>query len=365
MRRSLVRSALPLVAAAAIAAACGSSGSSSKATTAPNGTTAPGAKVSGTLNGSGSTFQAVYDAAAIDAFTKTNSGATINYNGTVGSGQGQTDLEGQVTDFAGSDVPISAADQSKLKGGAILYFPTVLGPITVAYKLAGVSKLQLSGTTLAQIFSLKIKKWNDPAIAADNPGATLPSTSITVAHRSDGSGTTSNFTNYLGKADAADWTYGSAKGWPPSITSGTQAGKGNPGVAQIIGSTEGAVGYVDFSDASASNLTFASVKNSSGNFIAPSLDGASAAAAGAKVQSNLLYDPINASGAQAYPIVSPTYIIVYAKQTDATKAALLKAFLTYVLGSNGQNLASTVKFAPLPASLDTQAVAQISQITGP
>ena len=369
MRRSFVRSALVLLSASAVAAACGSSGSSSTTTTTAAGatTTTGGPTLSGTLNGSGSSFQATYDNAAIDTFDKAHSGVTVNYNGTAGSGQGQTDLEGQVVDFAGSDVSIAATDLPKLKGRSILYFPTVLGPITVAYKLAGVSKLQLSGPTVAKMFTLKIKKWNDPAIAADNPGATLPSTAITIVHRSDPSGTTSNFTKFLSKADPADWTYGNPKAWPAAVASGTQAGKANPGVAQIVTSTEGAVGYVDYSDASASGLTFASIKNSSGSYIAPSLDSASAAAANAPVAADLTYDPINAPGAGAYPIVSPTYIIVYAKQSDAAKTAILKAFLGYILGPDGQKLAAdpTVKFAPLPAGLDAKAVAQLAQITGP
>ena len=363
IRRSALRAGAPLLLIAVLAAACSSSKSTTSTTASSNGgaTTTSGPPLSGTLNGSGSTFQAAFNSAAVDAFTKANKGVTINYNPT-GSGQGQTDLENQVVDFAGSDVTVTSTDLPKFKGGSILYFPTVLGPITVSYNLSGVSSLKLSGATVAKIFAGSIKKWNASAIAADNPGVTLPSTSITVVHRSDGSGTTANFTAYLKAVDSTDWTLGTGKtvNWSAS----TQAGKGNAGVAQIVKQTAGAVGYVDFSDAKSAGLSTASVKNSAGNFVAPSLDAASQAAAAATSNSDLTYNPINTSGAQAYPIVSPTYIIVYAKQTDPTKGALVKAFLKFILGPDGQALASTVNFAPLPTDLATKALAQVDTITG-
>ncbi|HWW53432.1 MAG TPA: phosphate ABC transporter substrate-binding protein PstS [Acidimicrobiales bacterium] len=362
IRRHALRLGAPMLVIATLAGACSSSKSTTSTTAASAGsTTTSGPPLNGTLNGSGSTFQAAYNGSAVDAFTKANKGVTINYNPT-GSGQGQTDLQNQVVDFAGSDVPVASADLPKFKGGSILYFPTVLGPITVSFNLSGVTNLQLSGSTVAKIFAGSIKKWNDAAVAADNPGATLPSTSITIVHRSDGSGTTSNFTAYLKAVDPTDWTLGSGKtvNWPTS----TQAGKGNAGVAQIVKSTSGAVGYVDFSDAKSAGLSTASVKNAAGSFIAPSTDAASAAAASATVNADLTYNPINTSGAQAYPIVSPTYIIVYAKQTDAAKGAALKAFLKFILGPDGQALASTVNFAPLPTSLATKALAQVDTITG-
>jgi len=360
-RRTALRLGAPLAIAAVMAAACSSSKSSTQSTTPPasSGTTA--APLSGTISGSGSTFQAAYNAAAIQGFTATQKGVTINYN-PVGSGQGQTDLAGQLTDFAGSDVPVPASSLSTFKGGSILYFPTVAGPITVSYNLSGVSSLQLSGTTLGGIFSGAIKKWNDPAIAAENSGVTLPSTSITVVHRSDGSGTTANFTAYLKVAGGSAWTLGAGKtvNWPASF----QAGKGNTGVAQIVKGTNGAVGYIDYSDAKATGLSFASIKNYNGKYIAPSLDGATAAIASATINTDLTYNPINAQGDTAYPITSPTYIIVYSTQTDANKGNILKAFLTYILSTDGQNLAATVDFAKLPSSLVTQAQAQIAKITG-
>jgi phosphate transport system substrate-binding protein len=360
-----LRFGAPLVLAVTVAGACSSSSSSttsSNSTAGGSATSASGPAVSGTLNGSGSSFQQAFDAAAIDGFTKANKGTAVNYNPS-GSGQGQTDLEGQLVDFAGSDVTVLAADVPKFKGGTILYFPTVAGPITVSYNLSGVSKLQFSASTLAKIFSRTVKTWNNPSIAADNPGVTLPSTAITVAHRSDGSGTTANFTEFLKVAGGSDWTYGSSKTWPTdSKLAAEQAGKGNPGVDQIVKGTAGAIGYVDYSDAKASGLVFASIKNAAGKFVDPSLDAASAAVAGATVNADLTYDPINAPGDTAYPITSPTYIIAYAKQTDAGKTALLKAFLKYVLGPDGQGLASGIDFAKLPSDLDAKVLAQVDTI---
>ena len=354
----LIRLAIPALIAATVAGACSSSSKSSTPTTAAGASTTAAAKVSGTLNGSGSTFQAAYNQVAIQNFQQANSGATINYQGK-GSGAGQTDLANQVVQFAGSDVPVPAASQSSFKGGSVLYFPTVLGPITVSYNLSGVSSLKLSAPTIAKIFSLKITTWNDPAIAADGNSG-LPNTPITVVHRSDSSGTTANFTSFLVKADATDWTLGSAKtiNWAGN----TVAGNGNTGVANAIKGKSGAIGYVDYSDAKAAGLVWAKVKNEAGSYVDATLAGASAAAASATVNANLTYDPIWASGSDAYPITSPTYIITYAKYSSAGTVALLQAFLNYILSSDGQKLAGTVDYAALPSSLDQKAAAQVSQI---
>src|SRR5215468_1370318 len=187
-----------------------------------------------TLNGSGSTFQKGYPETAIDAYTKSGS-VKINYGGG-GSGKGRQDLADMVVDFAGADSPYKDADLAKNKGGDVLYFPILLGPIAVSYNLEGVDKLQLSPTTIAKIFQRDIKNWNDKDIAADNPGAKLPDKDIVVAHRSDGSGTTDNFTKYLDQAATGVWKLksGATVEWPAD----TQAGNGNPGVAQIVKSTK-------------------------------------------------------------------------------------------------------------------------------
>jgi len=240
-----------------------------------------------------------------------------------------------------------------------MYIPTVAAPITVSYNLSGVDKLQLSPDTLAKIFSTSIKKWNDPAIAADNAGVSLPNKNITVAHRSDGSGTTSNFTKYLAAAAPTTWKLGSGDtvNWPAS----TQGAEKNSGVAQLIQQTDGAVGYVDFSDATELKLTFASIKNKAGQFLAPTLDGASAAVEGAQVADDLTFSPINVDSPTAYPITSPTYVLIKPKYDDAQKAALVKGFVKYML-TDGQSIAKDVNFAPLPSSLQQKALAQLDKI---
>jgi phosphate transport system substrate-binding protein len=314
---------------------------------------------SATLNGDGSTFQLGFNQVVIGSFKPTQKAVTINYQGN-GSGAGRTDFVNGVVDFAGTDAPYKATDPQPPK--PFLYFPTVVAPITVSYNLSGVSKLRLSGDTVAKIFSGAITTWDDAAIKADNPRAKLPSTDITVVHRSDSSGTTANFTSYLTKAAPSSWTLGSGStvSWP----SGTQGATGNSGVAKLVKDTDGAVGYVDFSDAKASDLTFASVKNSSGKFVPPNLASAAGAAQAATVNPDLTYDPINASGAAAYPITSPTWIIVYKDQTDAAKGQAVKTFLNYIY-KEGQQLAASVDYAPLPRALLKQAKAQIKTITVP
>jgi phosphate transport system substrate-binding protein len=357
----LARLAALITLAGITAAACSSSkSSSSSSSSAAAPTTTAGPAVTGTLNGSGSTFQLAYDQQVIADFTGANPGTTINYQ-SKGSGGGQTDLQKQVVDFAGSDVAAAAADLSKYQGGSLLYFPIVSGPITVSYKLSSVSTLQLSGPTVAKIFSRAVKTWNDASIKADNPGVTLPSTPITVVHRSDSSGTTGNFTAYLKAAGGAAWTLGAGK--TVQWSADTQAGNGNAGVAQAIKSKDGAIGYVDYSDAKAGGLVWAKIKNAAGTYVDATLDGASAAAASATPNADLTYNPINGSGADVYPITSPTYIITYAKYSDANKVALLKAFLTFMLGTQGQADAKKTDFAALPQSLDQAALAQVDKIT--
>jgi phosphate transport system substrate-binding protein len=314
-----------------------------------------------TLNGSGSTFQAIFNEAAIAAFQKANKDATINYAGG-GSGKGKTDLQTKSVDFAGTDSLVKSEDLSKYQGGTILYFPTVAAPITVSYNLSNVSKLQLSGPTLAKIFDAQITKWNDPAITQENPGVTFPSTNITIVHRADGSGTTNNFTKFLTLAGGSTWTLGNGDtvNWPAN----SQAGQGNTGVAQAVSQADGAIGYVDLADAKAANLKTASVKNAAGQYIAPTIDGANAAVAASKIGADLTYSPINASGTTSYPITSPTWIIVYEKQTDHKKGTVLKDFLNYLL-TTGQSLANANNYASLPSSVRTKAVAQLNLLQIP
>jgi phosphate transport system substrate-binding protein len=234
-----------VVAMALSLAACSSSSSGSGSSSSSS------AALTGTLNGSGSTFQLSFQQAAISSFKSVQPGMTVNYGGG-GSGKGRTDLASGVVNYAGSDSPIPAKEQANFKGKTVLYYPVLVGPITVSYNLSGVSKLQLSAPVIAGIFQGKITTWNNSAIAAENPGVTLPNTPITIARRSDSSGTTQNFSEFLEKASGGAWTLGSSStiNWPAT----SRGGNGNGGVAQIVKSTAGAIGYVDYADAKASGL---------------------------------------------------------------------------------------------------------------
>jgi phosphate transport system substrate-binding protein len=348
--------------------ACGSSKkSSSTATTAGGGGGGAGTSTTvklaaATLNGSGSTLQAAFVQDAITSFTQAQPSVMVTYAGG-GSGKGQTDLAGKLVNYAGSDAPITQANLPKFGGAdAILYFPDVASPITMSYNLSGVSKLNLDGPTIAKIFNGTITTWNDPAIAALNSGTSLPSTKITPVHRSDASGTTNNFTLFLTKAAPSDWTLGSATtvNWKTGL-----AANGSTGVAQAIKQTPGGIGYVDFSDAKASGLSFASVKNQAGTFEAPTLAGATAAVESATINPDLTYDPLFASGPNAYPITSPTWIIIYKMQTATNTGQALKAFIAYLLGPAQTQIATQDNFAPLPANLATMARNQLNSIVIP
>ncbi len=351
------------VAVTLLAAACSSSSSSSSSASTANTPSAAGSSsapaASGTLNGSGSSFQNTFQQAAISAFKSVDSGITVNYQ-SVGSGTGRSNLYAGTVNYAGSDSPVPASEESKLNGKKILYFPILIGPITMSYNLPGVTGLKLTPKVIADIFQAKVTKWNDPEIASINPGVTLPSTAITPAVRSDSSGTTQNFALFLQTAVPSDWTLGSGSTvkWPSSARAGAQ----NTGVAQIVKSTPGAIGYVDYADAKASGLTFASVQNKAGNYEAPSVSGASESAGGVTVKPDLTFHAVWGSGATAYPITYQTWDIVYATQPNATDVALLKAYLGYLLG-DGQQLLNQLGFAPLPANIDTTAKAQLDQIT--
>ncbi len=353
MNRNVLRGRVLVgVALAALAVAgCGGKNDNS------GGSNGAGTKLSGQIKGSGASFPDAYYQKVIDAWADVESGVTVNYN-SVGSGTGKKEFGQGLTDFGGTDSLVK--DSDGVAAGSFLYVPTIAAPITVSYNLSGVDKLQLSPDTLAKIFQRDIKTWNDAAIAADNAGVTLPNKAITVVHRSDGSGTTSNFTKYLAAASKL-WKLGSGDTvpWPAD----TQAGAKNTGVAQLVKQTDGGIGYIDLSDAKESKLLFAAIKNKDGQFVQPTLEGATAALGGAEVKDDLSYNPLNAAGAQSYPITAPTFILVKPKYDDANKAKLVKAFLKYVLG-DGQALAKDVNFAALPDSLKQKALAQVDKIQG-
>ena len=348
--RQVTTAALAIAVTGFSLAACSSGGGS--------GGGSGSGKLSGTLNASGSSFQLLFQQAAIQQFKSIQPNMTVNYGGG-GSGKGRSDLAAGTVNFAGSDSPIPSTETANFKGKTVLYFPVVIGPITLSYNLQGITGLKLSPTVIANIFQAKIKTWNDPAIKAINPGLNLPSTRISLAVRADSSGTTQNFSLFCMDAAPSVWKLGSSStiSWP----SGAQAGSGNGGVAQIIKSTPGAIGYVDYADAKAAGLTFASVQNKSGSYVAPSTTAASAAAAGVSVASDLTFHAVWAPGATAYPITYQSWDLVYAKQSSATTASMLKAYLGYLVG-DGQKLLPSLNYAPLPPSIAAKAKAQLSKI---
>jgi len=356
-----------VIAALALAACSSSSSSSSSAAAAPSGATtaassasSSSAPVSGTINAAGSTFQTNFQQAAIAGFKAVQPGVTVNYGGG-GSGAGRTALYSNTVLFAGSDSPVPAKDASKVPAGkTVLYFPVQIGPIALAYNLSGVTGLKLDATVLAGIFQGTVKTWNDPAIKALNPGASLPSTAITPVVRSDSSGTTANFSSYLVDAAPSAWKLGTAS--TISFPASAHAANGGSGVAQAIKTTSGSIGYVDFSTASASGLSSASIKNQAGDFVAPSPTSAAAAASQVTPKANLTFAAVDQPGAGSYPVTYQSWDLVYAQQPSANDAALLKAYLGYLLGA-GQQLLTPLNLAPLPTSIDQAAVAQLSKIT--
>jgi phosphate transport system substrate-binding protein len=343
--------------------ACSSSGTSapSGGSTGTGTATSGGggsSKLSGTLNGSGSSFQLSFQQAAIQEFKSVQSGMTVNYAGG-GSGKGRTDLASGTVNFAGSDSTIPDKEKANFKGKTVLYFPVVIGPITLSYNLSGVSNLKLDPTVIADIFDGKIKTWNDPAITAINSGTSLPSQPIKLAVRSDSSGTTANFSKFLVESAGSAWTLGTSStiNWPSTA----QAGNGNGGVAQIVKSTPGAIGYVDFADAKAAGLTFASVKNKAGSFIAPSTAAATTACENATLKPDVTFSCLWTAGAGSYPITYQSWDLVFQSQSSTNTAAMLKAYIGYLIG-DGQKLLPSLNYAPLPSNIDQAATAQLSKI---
>ena len=352
--------ATALVSALAVAA-CGSSNSSSSssggAPAASSSSSSGGSSSgggSGTINGAGSTLAApIYQQWAS---TLKGQGVTVNFN-PVGSGAGQTELDGATGQFAGSDPALKASDKAKMKG-PVLQFPVAAGAITLSYNLSGVkSGLKLDGPTVAKIFEGQIKTWNDPAIKTLNPGISLPSTNITVVHRSDSSGTTQGFTTWLSDVDPT-WKSSIGSGKDVKWPTGT-GGKGNSGVAAVVKQTAGAVGYVEQAYALENGFTYAAIKNSAGSYVQPTIPNTSAAFLGITVPPDLGISTINSSSPGAYPIVSQTFLDAYKDPckdggASAGTASALKKFLTYAFGPGQQTLgsgSSQLPYAPVPASL--------------
>jgi phosphate transport system substrate-binding protein len=354
---------LAALAAAALAtglAACGSSDDS--ASTASSGSASSGSTVKATLNGAGSTFAApIYQQVGADLKDK---GLTINYQG-VGSGAGVSQFAAATVDFAGSDPALSDDDKATIKKGTPIQVPFALGAITASYNLDGVkSGVKLDGATLADIYLGKITAWDDAAIKAQNPDIELPSTKITVVHRSDSSGTTKGFTQFLANYSPA-WKSGPGVDKDIKWPVGTGA-KGNDGVAAAVKQSDGAIGYVEQAYALQNGFTFADVKNKSGKYIAPTLESTSAAADGLEVPEDLGVSTIDAANATAYPIVSQTFAITYADPCkaglDETKAKGLKALMVYLLG-DGQETIKKLSYAPIPDTLKTKDQAAVDAMT--
>ncbi|MDP9091581.1 MAG: phosphate ABC transporter substrate-binding protein PstS [Actinomycetota bacterium] len=363
-----------LIAGAVVLAACSSSKSSNTATSGattgatPASTGAPTCS-SGKLNAQGSTAQTNAINAWIRAYQTACPGATINYNPT-GSGAGVTGFIANQNDFVGSDSALSPSKGEYAKaqtrcGSAPMDLPMVVGPIAIAYKLAGVDKLILNGSVTAQIFLGKITKWNDSAIAALNPGVTLPATTISVIFRSDSSGTTQNFENYLKATAPAVFTSTPDKDSSKAGFAGQGKAK-SQGVSAAIASTEGAIGYDEFSFAVASGLQTAQIDNGGGP-VTLSKDSASAAALAAKVASSGPGDlslKINYAEKTpgAYPIILVTYEIVCTKYSSSTTGSFVKNFLTYT-ATGGQAALPGLGYAPLPPALQSQVESSIATIS--
>lgn len=338
-------------------AACGSSSSSSK-----SGSSGSSSSGGTTINGAGSTFaQPIYDQWGSNL---KGQGVTLNYQ-PVGSGAGIAQFTAGTVDFGATDPPMKDPEvQAASAKGTPVHIPTVLGAITAAYNLQGVQTgLKLDGPTLAKLFLGTIKTWNDPAIAKLNPGVKLPSTAITIIHRSDSSGTTKGFTGFLA-AVSPTWMsqVGSDKDvkWP----TGTGA-KGNAGVAGAVKQTDGALGYVEAAFALSNNFTVADIKNKAGQFVAPTLAATSAAAEGLQIPTDLRFTIKNPANPAAYAISSQTFIVVYKDLckagVSADKAKGVVKFLNYGLGA-GQDIAKQIQYAPLPAAVLTQAKAAVTSL---
>ena len=356
---------LAVVAVAVIAVGCGDGGlpsASGDGTSVPGATPGDGATLSGSLSGAGATFPEPLYVEWIGEFQMANPDVTLNYQG-IGSGGGIEQFTKMTVDFGASDAPmkdeeIAAAETAS--GAKVLHIPTVFGSVVLAYNLDGVEDLKLDADTLADIFLGAITNWNDPQIAALNAGGTLPDRAIQVVHRSDSSGTTSIFTGYLAQISSA-WADQVGKGkevqWPVGI-----GGQGNDGVAAVVQQQAGSIGYVELSYATESGLTMAVLKNQAGNFITPSLESTSAAAVGVTFPEDLRFSVSNSEGAQAYPIVGATWILVYDKMEDAAKVEVLKSWLTWAL-EEGTTVAEELGYAPLPDELRAIALEKIDSVS--
>jgi phosphate transport system substrate-binding protein len=340
---------LSVLATTLVVAACGS-------TNAPSTSADVG---SGALTGAGSTFDNPLFSKAFYDYSAKYPQVTVNYQA-VGSGAGIQQFIKNTVDFGATDVPMGSADITSAGGpDALTQIPVTLGVVAIAYNVGGVSSLNLDADTLAKVFLGQIKKWNDPAIAALNSGVTLPGTAITVVHRSDGSGTTYIFTDYLSKI-SSDWksTVGTAKSvkWPAGV-----GASGNQAVAQGITSTDGAIGYVELAYAVQTGMHTAAIKNANGKFVMPTVDGATAAAAANTSVSPTNFSIVNEPGDATYPIAGFSWVILRTSYSDAAKGKAV-VYLMKWLVTDGQSDGSSLQYAPLPKAVQDLALSNLKLI---
>jgi phosphate transport system substrate-binding protein len=315
------------------------------------------------INGAGATFPYPIYSKWFDVYAKENPGIKFNYQ-SIGSGGGIRMLSNRTVDVGASDAPMTNEQLSDAPG-KILHFPSVMGAVVVAYNLPGFTgTLRLTGPVIADIFAGKITKWDDDKIRALNPGVAIPSQDIVVCHRSDGSGTSYIFTDYLSKVSpswATDPGKGTAVKWPVGL-----GGKGNEGVTALVQQTPGAIGYIELIYALNNKIPFAQLQNKAGNWVDASLAGVTAAAASSagNMAPDFRVSITDAPGPDAYPISSFTWLLVYQKQSNKDVGEQIKKFLGWAL-TEGQTEASALKYAPLPAEVVQKETAQIQQIQVP
>jgi len=316
-----------------------------------------GASAQMLINGAGATVPQQIYTKWFSEYQKVDPSVSFNYQG-IGSGGGQKQILAETVDFGASDGPMSDENLAKAPR-ALWHIPTVAGAVAISYNLEGNPQLNLDGTTLAGIFLGTITKWNDPAIAALNSGVTLPNVDIVVVHRSDGSGTSFIFTDYLSNV-SPDWKSKVGKGvsvsWPVGL-----GGKGNAGVAGQVKQTPGSIGYVELAYAHQNKLPFANLKNASGIFITPTVDSVTAALASATIPEDFRFSMVNASGVTAYPIAGTTWLLVYAEQKDHAKGEKLVQFLNWAY-KDGEKLAPSLDYAPLPDAVLKRALERVQSI---
>jgi phosphate transport system substrate-binding protein len=309
------------------------------------------------INGAGATFPYPIYSKWFDEYAKVDPSVRFNYQ-SIGSGGGQKQILAQTVDFGASDGPMSDDNLAKAPG-KILHIPTVAGAVVVTYNLDGNPMLKLDGETSAAIFLGKIKRWNDPKLASLNPGVKLPDREIVVVHRSDGSGTTFIFTDYLSKV-SPEWKTkvgnNTSVNWPTGI-----GGKGNEGVAGQVKQTPGALGYVELIYAIQNKMPYADLKNAAGEFVKPTLESVTAALATADVPDDFRFSMTNAPGKDAYPIAGATWLLVYQDQKDAAKGTKLVEFLKWAL-TKGEAMANALDYAPLPPALGQRVMKRIDEI---